>query len=147
MRKLYYCNTPVELQQSLKESNVNDPASIMPINEKEILQQLLQSLYQEYVSVTKKLPFYEENDSKYSILLNTQMKIVRAIQNCIAQLADPRRGFVSEKEWRKEFSKMMDKLTTSSDIDVEKTQLLTYKGASIPATKRQLMMVKKKRAS
>jgi hypothetical protein len=115
----------------------------LPISEKEILQQLLQSLYQEYFTVTKKLPFYEENDSKFTVFLNTQMKIVRAIQNCIAQLADPRRGFVSEKEWRKEFSSMMDKLSSESGKTVvEKTPMKTFKDAR-PWTKRRLMMKKK----
>jgi hypothetical protein len=115
----------------------------MPISEKEILQQLLQSLYQEYSTIKKKLSFHEENDSKYTVLLNTQMKVVRAIQNCIAQLADPRRGFVTEKEWRKEFSRMMDKLTP--DTKIEKNPMLTFKDASGHhlITKRRLVIKKR----
>ena len=118
---------------------------MMKMNEKEILQELLQSLYRKYASIDKKLPFYEENDSRYPILLNSQMKIVRAIQNCIAQLADPKRGFVSDKEWRKEFSNMMDKMTRADDemkSKIDKVPLMSYKRGSLPITKRETIVRK-----
>ena len=98
------------------------------MNEKEVLLQILDTLYSRYTTVEKKLEFLGPNNEKYPILLNGQMKVVRAIQNCIAQLADPKRAFVTDREWRREFAKAMEIL---GKIEAERTEhvpMITYKG-------------------
>ena len=98
------------------------------MNEKEILLHILDSLYERYRSLEKKLSYCDENDDRYPTLLHGQMQIVRAIQNCIAQLADPKRAFVTEREWRREFAKAMEIL---GKIEAEKTEhvpMMTHKG-------------------
>lgn len=67
------------------------------------------------------------------------MKVVRAIQNCIAQLADPKRPFVTDREWRREFSKMMEmmaKADAESKENSEHTPLMTFKGGRLRQTKK-----------
>ncbi|MDG6996913.1 MAG: hypothetical protein JRN52_13415 [Nitrososphaerota archaeon] len=101
------------------------------MNEREILEQLLETHFKNYLAITKKLGMYEPDDPKYASLLNSQMKVTRSIQNCISLLRDPKKQILPRKKERSELATMMEAV---------KTGLMYYKGE--PPEKTRNMTVK-----
>ncbi len=117
------------------------------MNDREILDQLLESLFRSYSAIAKKLPFYEESESKFTTILNSQTKVARAILDCLSLMGDPKRQLMSRSKGKLDLAKMMEAVERG-EKEAHKITLMTFKDASgreLSQGKKTLMRVKRAR--
>ena len=95
------------------------------MNDREALEHVLEDFVKTFNSIGSKLSLYEVGDSRYIPLLNSQIKVSRAIQNCFSLLQDPKRQILPGKKGRDELAKLMEKAKKADQP--QKTNLMTYK--------------------
>lgn len=79
------------------------------MKEKDILDEVLDSLLKNHRAIGKRLAFYEDKEgTEFATFLNTQTKIARSIYECISLMRDPKKQILPGRRGKEELAKMME---------------------------------------